>query len=138
MTPQRLWIILVLFGLLFAAGAGAQSRAFTDSDSYRCRVGFLDPDVSVRACTAIIQSPTETAEARNNMLYYRGAAYVRRGDYDLAIQDLDQALKLNPLDVAAWSWRGYAYDAKGDYDRAIQDFDEAIRLGKNDSSALNL
>jgi tetratricopeptide (TPR) repeat protein len=72
------------------------------------------------------------------MLYYRGSAYLRRGDYDLAIGDFDQAIKLNPLDVAAWSSRAYAYDAKGDYDRAIQNFDEAIRLGKNSANDWNL
>ncbi len=60
--------------------------------------------------------------------YDRAGAYYLKGDYDRAIQDYDQAIRLDPSFALAFSSRGLAYYKKGDYDRAIQDFDQAIRL----------
>ena len=50
------------------------------------------------------------------------------GDVNLAIQDYNQAIKLNPKFAQAYNNRGVAYDHKGDFDRALQDFDQAIKL----------
>ena len=52
----------------------------------------------------------------------------RKGDYDRAIGDLDEAIQLDPKDASAYASRGAADFRKGDYDRAIADLDEAIRL----------
>jgi tetratricopeptide (TPR) repeat protein len=61
-------------------------------------------------------------------LYQRGTAYYAKGDYDRAIADLDEALRLEPKYAAAFNQRGYAYAAKGNQDHAIADYKEAIRL----------
>jgi predicted Zn-dependent protease len=50
---------------------------------------------------------------------------------DRAIQDLDQAIRLDPNLAWAFNNRGLVYNAKGQYDRAIQDFDQAIKLNPN-------
>ncbi|MGH6825724.1 caspase family protein [Methyloceanibacter sp.] len=57
----------------------------------------------------------------------RGYAYQWKGDYDRAIADQEQAIKLDPSDYYYFA-RGNAYLAKGDYDRAISDFNKAIKL----------
>ena len=44
-----------------------------------------------------------------------------KGQHDRAIQDYDQAIKLNPSYAIAYNNRGFAYGAKGEHDRAIQD-----------------
>ncbi len=50
-------------------------------------------------------------------------------DYDRAIQDYDQAIRLTTPDLAAaFNNRGVTYSQKRDYDHTIQDFDQAIRL----------
>jgi Tfp pilus assembly protein PilF len=49
-------------------------------------------------------------------------------DYDRAISDYDQAIRLDPKQAEFYDNRGEAYVAKGDYDRAIADLDHAIRL----------
>jgi len=59
------------------------------------------------------------------------AAYDRK-DYDKAIADYTEAIRLNPINDAAYHRRGWAYNGKGDYDRAIADT-EAIRLNKSAS-----
>ena len=58
-----------------------------------------------------------------------------KGEFDRAIQDYDQAIRLNPRDADAFDGRGGAYNSKGEYDRAIQDFDQAIRLEPNAAHA---
>ena len=52
-----------------------------------------------------------------------------------AIQDYDEAIRLNPNYADAYYNRGLAYGAKGDQDRAIQDLNEAIRLNPKDAGA---
>ncbi len=66
----------------------------------------------------------------------RGSAYLLKGDYDLAIQDYNEAIRLNPKSASAFNGRGAAYFAKGDYNRAIPDYDEAIRLDPRTPRAL--
>ena len=58
----------------------------------------------------------------------RGNAYQAKGDYDRAIADYTEAIRLDPKFADAYYERGAAYSAKGDYDRAIADYTEAIRL----------
>lgn len=60
--------------------------------------------------------------------YDRAGASYLKGDYERAIQDYDQAIRLNPRFAKAFCNRGTTYAGKSDYDHAIQDFDQAIRL----------
>ena len=55
-------------------------------------------------------------------------AYGRKGDYDLAIQDFDQAIRLKPTDVQAFNNRGVSKFCLAHYEDAQKDFTEAIRL----------
>jgi len=61
----------------------------------------------------------------------RGNAYTAKGDYNRAIQDFDQSIKLNPTYIKPLNNRGVAYLRKGEYDLAIEAFDEAITLNPN-------
>jgi lipoprotein NlpI len=67
----------------------------------------------------------------------RGAAHASKSQFDRAIQDLDQAIRLNPNYAEALRNRGSAYSLKGQFDRAIQDYDQAIRLNPNYALAYN-
>ncbi len=98
-----------------------------------------DPDTSITGCTAIIQERLLTRllpNERLSALYYnRGNAYRRKSNYDQAIQDYDEAVRLTPTDADVYYGRGSAYRDKGDYDHAIQDFNEAIRLNPKDEGS---
>ena len=57
-----------------------------------------------------------------------GLEAVHTHDYDLAIAEFSETIRLKPDFVDAYSNRGLAYHSKGDYDKAIADYSEAIRL----------
>ena len=69
------------------------------------------------------------AQARTVALYnLRGSAYYDKGEYDIAIADFNDALRLGPPSGTIFHNRGNACRGKGDYAKAIADYDEAIRL----------
>ena len=76
------------------------------------------------------QAAPKTASEFNE----RGLAYYNSGEYDKAIADASQALKINPNYTFCYVVRGMAYNAKKDYKNAIPDLEAALKLGTLDSS----
>jgi tetratricopeptide (TPR) repeat protein len=60
--------------------------------------------------------------------YKRGVDWHLKKEYDKAITDYSEALKLQPKLIPAYINRGIAWRDKEKYDKAIADFDEAIKL----------
>jgi TPR repeat/Tetratricopeptide repeat len=52
----------------------------------------------------------------------------RKRDFDKAIADYSEAIRLNPTYAIAYNNRGHAWYAKNDFGKAIADYSEAIRL----------
>jgi tetratricopeptide (TPR) repeat protein len=94
-------------------------------------------DLRISGCTTVIQSDKVSNNDLAIAFYNRGNAYRPKGQHDRAIQDYDQAIKLNPNYALAYNNRGIAYGAKGQHDRAIQDFDQAIKLDPSYAKAFN-
>ena len=69
------------------------------------------------------------AQAQDSAEEYnaRGIERYKRGEYDGAISDFNQAIRLNPHDAAAYSNRGNVKIDENEYDQAIVDCDQAIR-----------
>jgi tetratricopeptide (TPR) repeat protein len=65
----------------------------------------------------------------------RGAKSAMKGQFDRAIADFDEAIRLSPSADAFYN-RGNAYAELGQYDRAIADFDKAIRLNPKSMAAI--
>jgi tetratricopeptide (TPR) repeat protein len=86
------------------------------------------PDLQINGCTAVIQSGQWSGEGLASAFNNRGGAYNDKKDYDRAIADFDQAIRLDPKYAFAYKNRGTAYYGKNDYDRAFADFGQAIRL----------
>ncbi|MDR0628540.1 MAG: tetratricopeptide repeat protein [Treponema sp.] len=58
-----------------------------------------------------------------------------QGEYESAIADFTEAVRLNPNLAAAYNNRGNAYKDKEDYDRAIADYEAALRIDPNHANA---
>jgi tetratricopeptide (TPR) repeat protein len=68
------------------------------------------------------------ADPKDTFAYLnRAVAYNEQGQWDQAIADYGEILKVKP-DAAAYNNRGAAWNAKQDYDKAIADYDEALKL----------
>jgi len=61
--------------------------------------------------------------------------YFEKGDYNRAIADSSEAIRLDPNNAVAYGTRGAAYKGKEDFDSAIADLTEAIRLDPNNAPA---
>jgi lipoprotein NlpI len=60
-----------------------------------------------------------------------GGDYRVKGEYDRAIENYTEAIRLDPSYATAFVGRGNSYYDKKDFDRAIQDYTEAIKLKPN-------
>ena len=79
-------------------------------------------------------SPTPgTAEA----YVWRSHAYLGKRDYDRAMQDLGQALKLDPRNVSALNNSCHAQAIVGAFDKALAFCNEALRLQPNNAYVLD-
>ena len=58
----------------------------------------------------------------------RGLVSYQNGEYDKAIIDLNEAIRLDPQAATAYFNRGLVWHEKGEFDREIDDYNEAIRL----------
>lgn len=114
----------------FAAGAVLGAPAAAQSPDWRLCASAEpgEADRAIAACSRLLASSTLGAGERAAIHHLRGTVYLNKGDADRAIQDYDEALKLNPARAATLNNRGLAHSAKGEADRAIRDFDAAIRL----------
>ncbi len=67
----------------------------------------------------------------------RGSVYDDLGQHQRAIEDYDEAIRLDPQDAAAYNNRGLAYVDLGQFQKATIDLDEAIRLDPQLAMAYN-
>jgi len=87
-----------------------------------------DPKDTIAGCSGVITDPTETPGGIMLAHLLRASAYHKMHDDDRALQDIDEAIKLNPRWASAFNHRSEVYAEKGQYDRAIEDFTQAINL----------
>jgi tetratricopeptide (TPR) repeat protein len=70
-------------------------------------------------------------------LYSRGFAYHTKGDYDRAIADYNEAIRLGYKSAdGPLSYRGHAYFCKKDFVRAIADYDAALKINPRNVESL--
>jgi tetratricopeptide (TPR) repeat protein len=72
-----------------------------------------------------------SATAYNN----RGMFRSQKGDYDVALGDFNEAIRLDPYQSKIYNARGKTWCLKREYDKALVDLNEAIRLDPASSQA---
>jgi tetratricopeptide (TPR) repeat protein len=95
-------------------------------DDYQFQYGIPNFDQRSRE-----RSSEDYTDALNN----RGSIYQSMKEYDKAIADYTEVIRLDPRNVYALYNRGRSYQNKEDYDRAIADYTVVIRLNPQDAFA---
>jgi len=96
-----------------------------------------EPDQVVAACSRLLARDSLDGVLRRDAFRSRGVAYYRRGDYDRALADLAESIRLAPDVAGLYGDQANIYYFKRDYSRAIAGYDEALKLDPNDALAYN-
>ncbi len=103
----------------------------------RRAAGDLDGAID-RFSNALNQNTDSSSGLNESLIYfYRGNAYLAKGDYDLALADFNQNIKIQPTLAEAYSNRASIYIAKNDYTRALADANQAVKLKPDSAIAHN-
>lgn len=101
-----------------------------------CRNDILAPNDAISACTKLIEHPDVSDENLHFFLGKRAWAFRRADDYENAISDTDQALRMQPDNINTWVRRAYINDASGAIEAAAEDFSKALELDPDRISTL--
>src|SRR5258708_11189558 len=106
----------------------AATRAQQSDDRSRCfaREG-VSPEDKLESCTAVIQFGGQTPQGLVAAFNSRGNVHLNNRNYDRAIDDYNQTIRLDPKYAIGFYNRGLAYLRKGRIDPVFEDFDETIR-----------
>jgi len=118
----------VLVGSLLATMcAPAQAQSYEQLETW-CHDDNATDDQTIQGCSAVITSGRESGEKLSRVYYDRGLALLNKNRLAPAIEDFDEAIRLNPNFAEAFDGRGDAYRLGSDPNHAIADYDKAIEL----------
>lgn len=124
---RKIFILLSLFIILSSSFAQVNTQRFlamgrTDlfNDNYT---------ESIKNLTVAIEAAPDKFEP----YFFRGLAKYSLGDYEGAIQDFNQSIKINPYFSYNYQYRGICKSQLKRYPAALKDFADAIHRGPNNS-----
>jgi tetratricopeptide repeat protein len=100
------------------------SGAFAETPIEVCQ--YYSADRAISACDTILKGETNDY-VRSVALAGRGWAYYEKKQFDRALADLDESIRLYP-NAQRYYRRGLVHSARKDVDRSIADFSSSIRL----------
>jgi tetratricopeptide (TPR) repeat protein len=101
----------------------------------QCASSNTSPDERVAACTTIIRSGRDSGRNLALSYFYRGLAWDKKGELEIALSDFHEAIRIDGSFAAAYNARGVVLAKRGENERAISDYNEAIRLDPNGPAA---
>ncbi len=94
-------------------------------------------DLRIRGCTAIIEARRIPSTNRASAYSNRGNGWIEKGDYDRALADYAESIRIDPQNPIPYYNRGNTWYRKKEYDRAIADYDHAIKLNNAEHNYYN-
>jgi tetratricopeptide (TPR) repeat protein len=117
-----------------------QARAVAEAEAEAKRKSEEAEQQRVAALRVAEEEAKRTeAETRTRYaaLVSQGNKDSKAGNYDRAIADYNEAIRLDSKSTLAFIGRGDAYTNKSDHDRALADYNEVIRLDPKSALALS-
>jgi tetratricopeptide (TPR) repeat protein len=122
------------FTLFVAAIALAPAAATAqNAEQWNCRGDADDLDAQIKGCTQAMQSGQYSGKNLAWAYINRGSVYDYQRDFDRAIADLDEAIRLDLDAVAAYQNRAASYRNSGRLERALADLNRAAQLDPGDA-----
>jgi tetratricopeptide (TPR) repeat protein len=118
---------------MVTAGVGGKllrvTAKFEDEDKKAAQdCADHDPDRAIRGCTSIIERRLVPPPELGVIYAKRGLAYERKQEFERAITEFDEAVRLAPNDFEGYYLRGLVYEMKGERDKAITDYRRSLFL----------
>lgn len=118
--------LIFLFSICTVMATPLNAQNTQKSDEQLCI--DLSGDEAIAACTRAIDSHTLAQANQANAYYNRGCEYRTKDEFDLAIADFTEAIRLDPSLSTAYNNRALSHFEKGEYDRALPDYEKALQL----------
>jgi tetratricopeptide (TPR) repeat protein len=117
-------------GLLAAASVAAFTIAIVTARPDGSVDACFDQqgEAAIAACTHAISSGRFSGEELATIYGNRAIELRERGDFDKAIADYSEALRINRDLTGAYTGRGLAYEGKAEVERAKADYRRALTL----------
>ena len=116
---------------------GEPGKTAHKSDSQLCDSPDADPDAAIEACGRIIARGQVRGGYSLPVAYvHRGQAYDDKGDFDHAVADFSEAIRLKPAMAGYFVLRGDASEKSGNTDAARDDYRRAANLDPKNQEAL--
>ncbi|HEX4196951.1 MAG TPA: tetratricopeptide repeat protein [Caulobacteraceae bacterium] len=131
--PAIVCAAFVATGILLAGAARAETQEQYDW----CYSNTATDDQTIAGCTALIESGHYAGVALSGVYNNRATGYDDKGLWDLAAQDIEKAVALDPTNAEAFANVAGIYFLEGQDDRAIASYDQAIRLKPGYGNAYN-
>ncbi len=112
------------------------ARAQWNDDADRCARETANFDLKIQYCSRAIQSGELSQRELALTFSNRGNVYYRKGQYDRAIKDYNQAIRLAPDYAPGYNGRAWSRYLLGQNAEALSDVDKALSLSPNFSSAI--
>lgn len=112
-------IVLLLSGMAQAAPVPEIAPACADAPT---------PQQVVDACSEFLKKSNLATDQRTRALLKRGDAYAKLKSDDLALQDYNAVIELNPKLSVVYNQRGNVFSNRGEYELAIKDYSTAIAI----------
>lgn len=123
-------VAVSMLGLMLAC----QTQAASKQDWDECAGTELA--VAIRACSRIVSDQASSPSDRADGYSYRAGAYLSQRNFDQAIADYSEAIRLVPRNVSAFTGRALAYFHTGNRDQAAADFSVVQHLDPSKAAAL--
>jgi tetratricopeptide (TPR) repeat protein len=109
--------------------------AAANSDERACRTA--EPAARIAPCTRLLVAADKGGMSLTAIYSNRGWAYMEMREIDLAMADLNEAIRIEPKNHFAFNHRGWGHNEKKNFDAAIADLTESIRLNAKYAPAFN-
>jgi tetratricopeptide (TPR) repeat protein len=124
------------FGVFSCEQAGAQTKQ--QVDWCRNSGNLYSRDLQISGCTAVIQSSRRSAKKLPWAFINRAYAYYKKDEYQGAISDFSEAIRLDPADAHALNGRCWMCAIVGrELREALEDCNESLRLRADDAATLD-